>query len=226
MAPAGKTLRNTIALCRLSDGCEAKGTLSEEQYGFHPQRSTVDKLPVMRPPQELWRKQNTPTLYPRLLRFIIGLQNAYGSADLMIYLAAVGLARPRQSAWQDYRRHTIVPLWHAGMRAAGRRRVLEVVQRRAGSAPRACTRAAIIELLLRHGAESRPTTRRLDPGSLADLWRTFTSRRPREQPRDRRHRTTRLRGCCRRSGACSISTMLTSFRDCCKGVLRAFLSER
>ena len=45
---------------RLSDNCECENTLTEEQCGFRPQRSTGDMMFVVRQLQELARTKDTP----------------------------------------------------------------------------------------------------------------------------------------------------------------------
>ena len=52
---AGKVLLKVVAR-RLSAYCEAKGLLPEEQCGFRPDRSTTDKVFVVRRLQEVGRK--------------------------------------------------------------------------------------------------------------------------------------------------------------------------
>ena len=75
MAHAGKVLLKVIA-GRLSDYCEREIILPEEQYGFTPQRSTVDMMFVVRRLQELARKKDTP-----LYLCFIDLTKANDSVD-------------------------------------------------------------------------------------------------------------------------------------------------
>ena len=49
-----------IIVRRLSDYCERLGILPEEQSGFRPNRSTTDRMFVIRRRQELARKKRIP----------------------------------------------------------------------------------------------------------------------------------------------------------------------
>ena len=60
----------------LSNYCEGKGILPEEQCGFRPARSTIDMLFVVRRLQELRRARKIP-----LYMYFIDLQKAYDSVD-------------------------------------------------------------------------------------------------------------------------------------------------
>ena len=75
MAHAGKVLLKVIAGC-LSDYGERVIILPEERCGFRPQRSTVDMMYVVRRPQELARKKDTP-----LHLCFIDITKAYDSVD-------------------------------------------------------------------------------------------------------------------------------------------------
>ena len=61
---------------RLSNYCETKGIIPENQCGFRPARSTVDMLFVVRQLQELGRARTIP-----LYICFIALQKAYDSVD-------------------------------------------------------------------------------------------------------------------------------------------------
>ena len=74
VAHDGKVFLKVIA-GRLSDYCERENILPEEQYGFRPQRSTVDMMFVVRRLQELARK-GTP-----LYLCFIDLTKAYDSVN-------------------------------------------------------------------------------------------------------------------------------------------------
>ena len=90
---------------RLSNYCEAKGILPEEQCGFRPPRSTIDMLFVVRRPQELERARKIP-----LYMCFIDLQKAYDSVDrelLWIVLARFGVPEML----------TVIHQFHEGMRA-------------------------------------------------------------------------------------------------------------
>ena len=72
---AGKVLLKRIAR-RLSEYCERKGLLPEEQSGFRPPRSTIDMMFVVRRVQELGRKTGVP-----LFLCFIDIQKTYDSVD-------------------------------------------------------------------------------------------------------------------------------------------------
>ena len=59
VAHSGKVLLTMVA-SRLSNYCEAKGILPEEQRGFRPARLTIDMLFVVRRLQELGRARKIP----------------------------------------------------------------------------------------------------------------------------------------------------------------------
>ena len=59
VAHTGKVLLKMVA-SRLSNCCEAKGVLPEEQCGFRPTRSIFDMLLVVRRMQKLRRARRTP----------------------------------------------------------------------------------------------------------------------------------------------------------------------
>ena len=83
-----KVLLKMVA-SRLSNYCEAKGILPEEQCSFRPARSTIDMLFVVRRLQELGRAREIP-----LYMCFIDLQKAYDSVDrelLWIVLARFGV---------------------------------------------------------------------------------------------------------------------------------------
>ena len=108
VAHAGKVLLKVIA-GRLSDYCERKNILPEEQCGFRPQRSMVDMMFVVRRLQELARKKDTP-----LYLCFIDLTKAYDSVDrtlLRDVLARFGVP-PRML--------TVIRQFHGGMRACVR----------------------------------------------------------------------------------------------------------
>ena len=91
---------------RLSNYCEAKGILPEEQCGFRPARSTIDMLFVVRRLQELGRARKIP-----LYMCFIDLQKAYDSVDrelLWVVLARFGI--PEKML-------TFIRQFHEGMRA-------------------------------------------------------------------------------------------------------------
>ena len=74
---------------RLSNYCEAKGILPEEQCSFRPARSAIDMLFAVRRLQELGRARRTP-----LYTCFIDLQDAYSSVDrelLWMVLARFGV---------------------------------------------------------------------------------------------------------------------------------------
>ena len=75
LSHAGKVFLKIVAN-RLSDYCEARGILPDEQCGFRPERSTVDMLFVVRRLQELARRRIIP-----LYMCFVDLQKAYDSAD-------------------------------------------------------------------------------------------------------------------------------------------------
>ena len=72
---AGKVLLKVVAR-RLSAYCEAKGLLPEEQCGFRPDRSTTDRIFVVRRLQEVGRKAGVP-----LFTCFIDLQKSYDTVD-------------------------------------------------------------------------------------------------------------------------------------------------
>ena len=77
-----------VASC-LSNYCEAKGILPEEQCVFRPARSAIDTLFVVRRLQELGRARKIP-----LYMCFIDLQKAYDSVDrelLWVVLARFGV---------------------------------------------------------------------------------------------------------------------------------------
>ena len=72
---AGKVPLKVVAR-RLSAYCEARGLLPEEQCGFRPNRSTTDKMFVVRRLQEIGRKAGVS-----LFMCFIDLQKAYDTVD-------------------------------------------------------------------------------------------------------------------------------------------------
>ena len=105
VAHAGKVLLKVVA-GRLSDYCERKNILPEEQCGFRPQRSTVDIVFVVRRLQELARKNDTP-----MYLCFIDLTKAYDFVDrtlLWDVLARFGMP-PRMLA--------VIRQFHDGMQA-------------------------------------------------------------------------------------------------------------
>ena len=104
VAHSGKVLLKMVA-SRLSNYCEAKGILPEEQCGFRPAHSTIDMLFVVRRLQELGRARKIP-----LYMCFIDLQKAYDSVDrelLWVVLARFGVPEVL----------TIIRQFHKGMRA-------------------------------------------------------------------------------------------------------------
>ena len=94
---------------RLSNYCETEEVLLEEQCGFHPARSTVGMLFVVRRLQVLGRARRIP-----LHMCFIGLQKAYESVDrelLWVVLARFGVPE---------RMLTIIRQFHEGMGARTR----------------------------------------------------------------------------------------------------------
>ena len=90
---------------RLSNYYEAMRILPEEQCGFHPARSTIDMLLVVRRLQDLGRARKIP-----LYMCFIGLQKAYDSVDrelLWVVLARFGV--PEMI--------TVIRQFHEGIRA-------------------------------------------------------------------------------------------------------------
>ena len=65
-----------VVVRRLSDYCEVKGLLPEEQCGFRPNRSTTDMMFVVRRLQEIGRKAGVS-----LIMSFVDLQNAYDTVD-------------------------------------------------------------------------------------------------------------------------------------------------
>jgi hypothetical protein len=95
-----------IVASRLSNYCEARGILPEEQCGFRPARSTIDMLFVVRRLQELGRERKIP-----LYMCFIDLQKAYDSVD-------------RELLWEVLTRFgvpanmlAVIRQFHDGMRA-------------------------------------------------------------------------------------------------------------
>ena len=74
-AHSGNVLLKMVA-SRLSNYCEAKGILPEEQCVFRPARSAIDTLFVVRRLQELGRARKIP-----LYMCFIDLQKAHDSID-------------------------------------------------------------------------------------------------------------------------------------------------
>ena len=94
-----------VASC-LSNYCEAKGILPEEQRGFRPARSTIDMLFVVRRLQELGLERKIP-----LYMCFIDLQKAHDSVDrelLWVVLARFGV--PEKML-------TVIRQFHEGMGA-------------------------------------------------------------------------------------------------------------
>ena len=105
VAHSGKTLLKLVA-SRLSNYCEAKGVLPEEQCGFRPARSTVDMLFVVRRLQKHGRGRKIP-----LYMCFIDLQKAYDSVDrelLWVVLARLGVPDKMLPVFRQF---------HEGMRA-------------------------------------------------------------------------------------------------------------
>ena len=74
-SPADKVLLKIVAN-RLSDFCEARQILPEEQCGFRPARSTIHMLFVVRRLQELGRQRKLP-----LYMCFVDLRKTYDSVD-------------------------------------------------------------------------------------------------------------------------------------------------
>ena len=108
VAHASKILLKIIAR-RLSEYCKRVGILPEEQIGFRPNRSTADRIFVIRRLQELaWKKQ-----IPLYVCFI-DLIKAYDSVDrtlLWTVLARFGVPHNMIS---------VIRQFHDGMRACVR----------------------------------------------------------------------------------------------------------
>ena len=143
-AHAGKILLKILAR-PLGEYCERVGILPKEQSGFRPNRSTTDKMFVIRRLQELARKKRIP-----LYVCYIDVTKAYDSADrtlLWTGLARFGVPQNIISG------HSSIPRLHASMRAARRQGVLGVV--RCGTRPslRVRVRAPPVQHLLRGGHE-------------------------------------------------------------------------
>ena len=105
VAHSDKELLKMVA-SRLSNYCEAKGILPEEQCGFRPARSTIDLLLVVRRLQELGRARKIP-----LYMCYMDLQKAYNSVDrelLWVVLARFGV--PEKML-------TVIRQFHEGTRA-------------------------------------------------------------------------------------------------------------
>ena len=75
VANSGKVLLKVIAN-RLSDYCEREDILPEEQCGFRPQRSTMDRIFVVRRFHQLARRKSTS-----LYMCFFDLTKAYDSVD-------------------------------------------------------------------------------------------------------------------------------------------------
>ena len=82
-AHSGKVLLKMVA-SRLSNYCEPKGILPEEQCGFRPARSKIDMLFVVRRLQELGRERKIP-----LYVCFIDLQKAYDSVHRELLLSLI-----------------------------------------------------------------------------------------------------------------------------------------
>ena len=107
--------RQSTAEDRLSDFCEARQILPEEQCGLRPARSTIDMLFVVRRLQELGRQRKIPPYI-----FFVDLQKAYDSVDrelLWKMLARAGVP----SVTID-----VIRQFHDGMRARVRMDVGEL----------------------------------------------------------------------------------------------------
>ena len=104
----GKVLLKVIAR-RLSEYCERRGLLPEEQSGFRPARSTIDMMFVVRRLQELGRKAGVP-----LFLCFIDIQKAYDSVDRnLLWQVLSRLGVPPQMI-------TVIREFHDGMKACVR----------------------------------------------------------------------------------------------------------
>ena len=105
---AGKVRIKVIAK-RLSEYCERKGLLPEEQSGFRPSRSTIDMMFVVRRLQELGRKAGIP-----LFLCFIDIQKAYDSVDRsLLWQVLSHLGVPPQMI-------AVIREFHDGMKACVR----------------------------------------------------------------------------------------------------------
>ena len=94
---------------RLTDYCEMKGLLPEEQCGFRPDRSTTDMMLVVRRVQEIRRKAGVS----RLMSFIY-LQKAYDTVDhTLLWQVLTRIGVPPQMI-------AVIRQFHDGMRACVR----------------------------------------------------------------------------------------------------------
>ena len=75
VAHAGKILLKVVA-ARLSYYCESEGLLPQEPSGFRPNRSTADRMFVVRRLEEMAQEGRIP-----LFLCFINLQKAYDSVD-------------------------------------------------------------------------------------------------------------------------------------------------
>ena len=103
MARTGKVLK--VIANRLSNKCKREGIVSEEQCGFRPQRSTIDKIFVVPRLHQLVRKKSTP-----LQMCSVDLTKAYNSIDrtfLWTVLGRIGVP-PKMLA--------VIRHFHDGMR--------------------------------------------------------------------------------------------------------------
>ena len=76
MSSINRRIALKMVASRLSNYCEAKRILPDEQCGFRPARSTIDMLFAVRQLQELGRARKIP-----LFMCFIDLQEAYDSVD-------------------------------------------------------------------------------------------------------------------------------------------------
>ena len=102
---AGKVLLK-VAARRLSDYCEVKGLLPEEQYGFRPDRSTTDTMVVVCMLQEIRRKARA-----FLSMGFIDLHKAYATVDrTLLWRVVTPIGVPPQVI-------AVLRQFHDGMRA-------------------------------------------------------------------------------------------------------------
>ena len=105
---AGKVLLKVVAR-RLSAYCEAKGLLPEEQCGFRPDRSTTDRMFVVRRLQEVGRKAGVS-----LHMCFVDLQKAYDTIDrTLLWQVLTRIGVPPQMI-------AVIRQFHDGMRACVR----------------------------------------------------------------------------------------------------------
>ena len=101
----GKVLLKDVAR-RLGPYCETKGLLPDEQYGFRPDRSTIDIMFSLRRLQEIRRKAGAS-----FFMCFIDLQKAYESVDCtLLWQVVTRIGVPPQMI-------AVIQQFHDGMRA-------------------------------------------------------------------------------------------------------------